>query len=500
MSYASLEKTFYRLAQLDHAGAMLGWDQQVMMPSGGNDARGRALAELSVLTTEILQNPALADDFARAEQEQTKLNTWQLANLKQMKKEWQHATAMPKALVEAISIATNECEYAWRTMRADNNWADFEPMLQKVFDLTKEKAQALNSALGAENGYANDYEAMLDIFDPGTKMSRIDPVFAELKETIPGLLQQITEKQNAASPIIQPSAPVAKSKQIELAKALMGALGFDFNQGRLDEAAHPFSGGVSDDSRITSRYDENNVIEGIMGVIHETGHSRYETGLPKDWRYQPVGQAMGMGVHESQSLFFEMQMGRSAPFISAIAPLVQQYAGNDPAYSAENMRKMYTHVEPGLIRVNADEVTYPLHVILRYELERDIILGSASVKDIPDRWNDAMSRYLGLDTRGDYKNGPMQDVHWPGGAVGYFPSYTLGAMNAAQLHDAMLKQIPNAADLIASFELAPIFDWLGKNIWSQGSLNSYDELMINATGEPLNSSYFIDHIKNRYLG
>jgi len=499
MSYLALEKTFYRLAQLDHAGAILGWDQQVMMPSGGNDARGRALAELDVLTTEILQAPALADTFAQAEQDKANLSDWQLANLKQMRSHWKQATSVPKDLVEAYAMATNECEYAWRSLRTENNWADFEPMLQKVFDLTKEKAQALNNALGTEKGYENDYEALLDIFDPGTTMSRIDPVFAQLKATIPSLLAQITEKQNASSPLIMPSAPVDKTKQIALASALMSKLGFDFNHGRLDEAAHPFSGGVSDDSRITSRYDENNVIEGIMGVIHETGHSRYETGLPKDWRFQPVGQAMGMGVHESQSLFFEMQLGRSAPFIDAIAPIVRQFAGNDPAYQADNMRKLYTHVQPGLIRVNADEVTYPLHVILRYELERDIILGRASVSDIPERWNEAMSNYLGLNTKGDYKNGPMQDVHWPSGAVGYFPSYTLGAMNAAQLHDAMLKQIPNAAELVASLDLAPIFDWLSSNVWSKGSSLSYDDLMTHATGEPLNPSYFLNHIKNRYL-
>jgi carboxypeptidase Taq len=500
MSYLALEKTFYRLAQLDHAGSILGWDQQVMMPSGGNESRGRALAELDVLSTEILQDPALADCFARAEDDKANLNPWQQANLTQMRVQWKQATSVPKDLVEAYAMATNECEYAWRSLRTENNWADFEPMLQRVFDLTKEKAQALNGALGAEKGYENDYEALLDIFDPGTTMSRIDPVFAQLKQELPSLLQQITEKQNAAPAIIQPKAPVEKHKQIALAKALMAKLGFDFEHGRLDEAAHPFSGGVSDDSRITSRYDENNVIEGIMGVIHETGHSRYETGLPKDWRYQPVGRSMGMGVHESQSLFFEMQMGRSKPFISAIAPIVQQFAGNDPAYQAENMLKMYTHVKPGLIRVNADEVTYPLHVILRYELERDIILGRAQVSDIPERWNAAMSGYLGLNTDGDFKNGPMQDVHWPSGAVGYFPSYTLGAMNAAQLHHSLLKQIPNAAELIASLDLAPIFDWLSTNIWSQGNLLSYDDLMIQATGEPLNSVHFLNHIKSRYLG
>lgn len=497
MSYQRLEKLFYRLAQLGHAGSMLGWDQQVMMPAGGNEARGRAFAELEVMSSELLSDPALTEAFAAADNET--LDAWQQANLREMRSAWKTSNAIPKDLVEAMAMATNECEYAWRSLRQQNNWAEFEPKLQKVFDLTKEKAQALNAALGQENGYANEYDALIELFDPGMRMARIDPVFTELKAELPALVQQIMAQQKAQPATVQQSKPVAKAQQIELAKALMSALGFDFNTGRLDEAAHPFSGGVSDDSRITSRYDENNVIEGIMGVIHETGHSRYETGLPKAFRYKPVGGSMGMSVHESQSLFFEMQLGRSKPFIDAMAPMLKQYAGDDAAFESSNLRKLYTHVEPGLIRVNADEVTYPLHVILRYELERDIILGKADVKDIPERWNAAMHNHLGLNTEGDFKNGPMQDVHWPSGAIGYFPSYTLGAMSAAQLHHAMAKAIPNAQELIAKLELQPIFDWLSANVWQQGRLHNYDGLMKNATGETLNSAYFLNHIRTRYL-
>jgi carboxypeptidase Taq len=313
------------------------------------------------------------------------------------------------------------------------------------------------------------------------------------------LLQKITEKQNAGTAPIRPTQKVAKEIQIALGKELMSVLGFDFEAGRLDETAHPFGGGTSDDSRITSRYDENNVIEGIMGIIHETGHARYESGLNKAWRNKPVGGSMGMGVHESQSLFFEMQIGRSKPFVKAITPLIQKYFGTDPAYDAENIYKLYTHVEPGLIRVNADEVTYPSHVILRYELERDLILGKAEVKDIPERWNEAMKHYLGLSTEGDYRNGPMQDIHWPVGAIGYFPSYTLGAMNAAQLHHALLRDIPNASENVATLQLEPIFNWLSENIWQKARFHNYDDLMINATGESLNASFYLDHIKSRYL-
>lgn len=499
MSYAALEKITYRLSQIEHANGLLSWDTATFMPNQSSASRGMAMAELSVLSTEIIQDPKMADLFAAAEQEQHALEPWQQANLREMKERWKKATAVPKELVEAKSLATNKAEHAWRSLRAENNWADFEPLLQTVFDLCKDEAQALNDALKDEKAYVNEYEALLDIYDPGTRLSRVDLVFSELKTELPSLLPQVMEKQKRDGVAIKQSAPVEKEKQIALAKNIMTALGFNFEKGRLDESSHPFSGGTPDDSRITTRYDVNNVIEGLMGIIHETGHSRYETGLREDWRHKAVGVAMGMGVHESQSLFFEMQMGRSKRFINAIAPIIQQHLGKDPAFSASNMEKLYTHVEPSLIRVQADEVTYPLHVILRYEIERDVILGKLAVKDIPERWNAGMKDYLGMNTEGDFKNGPMQDIHWPYGLVGYFPSYTLGAMTAAQLHASMLKAVPNAPELVGALTLEPIFEWLSENIWQKGRLLSYDQLMTEATGETLNSTFFLDHIRNRYL-
>ena len=499
MSYQLLEKTFYRLSQIDHAISMLGWDQQVMMPPGGNGSRGRALAELQVMSTEIMQSQQLQEAMADAESQSGNLEDWQQANLREMVSDIRAANAVPADLVEALAITTNDCEHAWRSLRQENNWQDFEPLLQKVFRLKREKAQALKSALGDEKGYENDYDALLDLYDPGTRMQRIDPVFAQLKAELPVLLQQVTQRQDSEPPPVQQGTAIAQDRQIELARELMAILGIDFNRCRLDVAAHPFSGGVSDDSRITSRYDEADVLGGLMAIIHESGHSRYETGLNRDWRFMPVGTSMGMGVHESQSLFFEMQLGRSKPFIEAIAPLVRKHAGEDPAFDAENMHRLCTHVEPGLIRVNADEVTYPLHVILRYELERDLILGRAEVKDIPARWDATMQDYLDLDTTGNYRDGPMQDIHWPSGSIGYFPSYTLGAMTAAQLHHAMVQAIPDAPAMISRLELQPVFDWLSESIWQKGRLLNYDELMTEATGEKLNPDHFLNHLRSRYL-
>ena len=497
MSYSTLEKTFHRLAQLGHAEAMLSWDQHVMMPPKGNAARSKAMAELTVLRTEILQDERLSDRFAEAEQD-ADLTDWQQANLREMKRTWQQTRAIPKELVEAQSLASSECEHAWRTLRPNNDWAGFEPLLQRVFDLAVEAAAAYQEALGADRGYANAYDALMDQYDPGTTMSRIDPVFDRLKVELPGTLQQILERQSQRPTPNKPERPIAITQQDALARALMSTLGFDFDAGRLDQTAHPFSGGVPADSRITTRYDEHNVIEGLMGVIHETGHSRYETGLPQAWTSQPIGQAMGMGVHESQSLFFEMQLGRSRPFIDAIAPMVRQHLGDDPAFTADNLHALYTRVEPGLIRVNADEVTYPSHVILRYELERDIILGKASVKDIPERWNQAMSDLLGLDTRGDYRNGPMQDIHWPLGYLGYFPTYALGNLYAAQFLEQAEKDLGDVDDQFERGEFDPLRNWLREKIHQRGQCITAAELVKETTGQPLSEQPLLDRLQAKY--
>lgn len=498
MTYALLEKTFYRLAQLNHLSSMVSWDQHVMMPPKGNEARSRAMAELSVIRTEILQDPTLEDAFEAASEE-TDLEPWKVANLTQMRRAWQSATAVPKELVEAESLAASRCEHAWRSHRPENDWKGFESKLAEVFKIQKEIAGALMESVGAERGFENSYDALIDRYDPGTTSRRIDPIFGQLSEELPGLLQEIMDRQNRGDAPLSPAGPIPVEKQDALSRRIMEILGFDFEAGRLDVTAHPFSGGVSEDSRVTTRYDEHNLVEGLMAIIHETGHSRYETGLPREWLYQPVGHSMGMGVHESQSLFFEMQLGRSKEFVAGMSPHLFELLGDDDSFRADNLHRLYTKVEPGLIRVNADEVTYPMHVILRYEIERDLILGKAEVNEIPERWDAAMKSYLGLETKGNFKDGPMQDIHWPMGAVGYFPSYTLGALNAAQLFASMKRDLPHVMEDIRAMNLKPVFDWLEANVWSKGSYLSYDELMSEATGETLNARYFLEHVRQRYL-
>lgn len=491
-SYQKLVQHQKKLANFKHLAAISGWDQAAVMPAGGNEARSNAMAELSVLIHQLSTEPQLGDWFAQAEQET--LSITEQANLREMKQSWQQATVLPEDLVQAQSLAGSKCEHAWRTQRRDNDWDGFAKNWQEVVNLSQQEAQ-----LRAESLNSTPYDAMLSLYEPGTTTKSLDSVFNQVKTWLPDLVNQVIDKQSHEQ-FIQPQGPFATSQQKALSLQIMQLLKFDFNHGRLDESAHPFCGGVPTDVRITTRYDESEMVQSLMGTIHETGHARYEQGLPKELAGLPVGEARSMGIHESQSLFFEMQLGRSPEFIHHLSGMAQQAfsSQNDPAFSSDNFRKLYTRVEKGFIRIDADELTYPAHVILRYEIERDLMNGKIAFSDVPELWDQKMQQYLGLSTQGNFKNGCMQDIHWTDGSFGYFPSYTLGAMYAAQFMAAM-KQTVDVQSAVTSGDLAPIFNWLSQNIWNKGSLLTTGELVKQATGETLNAAHFQQHLSSRYL-
>jgi carboxypeptidase Taq len=279
----------------------------------------------------------------------------------------------------------------------------------------------------------------------------------------------------------------------------MRLMGFDFEAGRLDVSTHPFSGGVPEDVRLTTRFRGDEFLVSLMGTVHETGHGRYEQNLPRELLGQPVALARSMAIHESQSLSFEMQLGSHPGFAGLIAPLVREALGDQPAFEAGNLHRLMTRVKPGFIRVDADEVTYPAHIILRYEIERPLIEGEIEPEDVPALWDAKMAELLGVDTRGNYKDGPMQDVHWPLALFGYFPCYSLGAMYAAQWFATMRRLQPDLDQRIARGDLGSVFDWLRDNIWLNASRYETDELARRATGEPLNPAHFKSHLAARYL-
>lgn len=491
-AYDELRQRHQRMHRLSHLQSIASWDQSAMMPPKGNEARSLALAEIGGLLHQMATEPLLKDLLARAEQEP--LDEVQRADLREMKRAWRAANALPQSLVEAKALANARCEHAWRTQRPANDWPGFLENLREVVRLAREEARLL-----AEDSGLSKYDALLDQYEPGMRAAEVDRVFGDLRQWLPGLIQQVQARQ-AGDAVLQPQGPFATAAQRALGHDAMALMGFDFEAGRLDESAHPFCGGVPEDVRLTTRYREDSFLPALTGTIHETGHARYEQMLPRHWLGLPIGRARSMGIHESQSLSFEMQLGSHPGFARLLSPLIVKHLGEQPAFAPANLNKLMTRVERGFIRVDADEVTYPAHVILRYEIERPLIEGEIECEDIPALWDAKMMELLGLDTRGNYRNGCMQDVHWSCGLYGYFPCYTLGAMYAAQWFATMRKTVPQLDDKIAAGELAPIFAWLDENVWSQGSRWDTPELVRRASGEALNPAHFKAHLQSRYLG
>ena len=495
-AYPELEARFGRLGAVEEAIAVLHWDAAAMMPAGGTAARAEQVATLRVMAHELLSAPEITDLLGAAEAGANSLGAWQRANIREMRRRWRHAAAVPADLVDALSRARSQSEAVWREARPANDFAAALPGLGRVLDLTREVAAAKAGQFGI-----SPYEALLDQYEPGGTMALIDRLFDELAGFLPGLLDAVLARQaSQQSSSAGPCGPFPIAKQRRAALALMEAVGFDFAHGRLDESAHPFCGGTSDDVRLTTRYDEADFSKALMGALHETGHALYQRGLPPEWRRQPVGAARGMAVHESQSLFLEMQMCRSRAFASFAAPLLQAIFGGDPdAWEPDALHRRQIAVRPGPIRVDADEVTYPAHVILRYRLERAMIAGDLEPRDLPGAWADGLKGLIGIAPGSD-REGVLQDIRWYDGAWGYFPTYTLGALIAAQLFAAARAALPGLAEEIGRGEFAPLLGWLRHNVHAKGSLVSSAELVEAASGSPLGTAAFERHLRARYLG
>jgi carboxypeptidase Taq len=491
--YQQLEARFSRRGTLNEALSVLNWDYASMMPTGGAGARSEQVSLLEVMAHEILTAPELPALFEQAEG-QNELDDWQRANLKEMRRDWLHATAVPGQLVEAVSKAGSACEMAWREARPANDFAGLLPKLETVLELTREVAAAKAEKLGKSL-----YDALLDAYEPDGSSAEIDRQFASLSGFLPEAIGAAIERQKSQPAPIQPTGPFPIELQKQVGLKFMAALGFDFDHGRLDVSAHPFCGGTPDDVRITTRYREDDFARAMMGVLHETGHALYERGLPADWRRQPVGRPRGMSLHESQSLLMEMQACRSREFIEFAAPLLRDtFGGTGPAWDADNLYRLNTRVERSLIRVDADECTYPAHVILRYRLERAMIEDRLQPKDLPGAWNDGMRELIGIVPPDD-RDGCLQDIHWYAGLWGYFPTYTLGAMTAAQLFQAATGQDAAIRPGLAKGDFSPLLTWLRKNVHARASSVPAAALLTDATGKPLDTDAFQRHLQTRYL-
>lgn len=493
-AYDHLTEIFNRLNALREACGQLHWDRATIMPDGGSDARTEQIAALDLVCHQLLTAPKTGDLLASAQQAQQDLSDWQQANLALMQREYDHATALSEDLVTAQTRANAQCEMIWREARAENNFQKVAPALSEVLSLTREAAQAKAEKLGV-----TPYDALLDLYEPGAKLARIEPIFDQYAAFLPDFLEKVLANQAQKSAILVQKDPISQADQEKLARHLMTKIGFSFTHGRLDTSLHPFCGGIPEDVRITTRYNEHDLGNGLMGILHETGHAMYERGLPADWRRQPVGAARGMALHESQSLLVEMQMCRGQAFQTFLSQQISDILGlGGDIWSADMLWRRQTAVARSFIRVDADEVTYPAHVILRTRLEKALIAGDMQIADVPEAWNTQFETLLGVRPPSD-QEGCLQDIHWFDGAFGYFPTYTLGAFTAAQFYQAAAQQLPELDAQIKAGEFAPLMTWLGTHIHRQAARYSTDDLLEKVTGSPLSSDAFISHLQSRYL-
>ncbi|EKM99565.1 MULTISPECIES: carboxypeptidase M32 [unclassified Acidocella] len=485
-AYEALKSAFNRIACLDEASAMLGWDAAAMMPEGGAAARGEQLAVLAGLSHEFLCAPEVGENLAAAQAE-----GWDGKNLALMRETHLRATALPGALVQAQVRAGRACETIWRNARKASDFEAVRPALEEVVKLTREGAEILGQALGL-----SPYDALMSQYQRGIDAAQAEAIFTRYEAFLREALPKAEALQATRPQQELPPGPYPEAVQAALARKLAQAAGLNFNAARLDISAHPFCGGTQTDIRITTRYDEADFAAALMGVLHETGHALYEQNLPAAWARQPVGAAAGMAVHESQSLIIEMQAVRSDAYLGYLAPLASAAFGKE--ITLAGLQHRLRRVQRSFIRVEADEMTYPAHVLLRFRLEQRLLSGALQVKDLPGAWNEGLKGLLGI-TPPDDARGCLQDIHWFDGAIGYFPSYTLGAMAAAQLMAAARQALPDLDGALAQGDLSPLTGWLARHVHARGASAGFNEILQGATGEALNPDYFEAHLTARYL-
>ncbi len=487
--YAQLTERLEEISRLGGVMGTLHWDQEVVMPPGSAEARARQMAALAGVLHEKTTDPKLGEWLKTLHaQGPNGFDPHQWCNIREAKRDFDLETRVPKKLVQELAELSSRGHAIWAQARKDNRFSDFAPTLKRFVALKTEWAQHAHPDLST-------YDANIDIYERGTTQADITPIFDAVKARLIPLIQKIADKPPPDTTFLEGEFPI--EKQEALAKSMSRALGFSFDHGRIDSSVHPFcGGGHQTDVRITTRYRTDNFIESLYAVIHETGHGLYEQGrMDNDL---PVSESLTMGIHESQSLFWERMIAQSRAFCAgSLEALRAAFPENFEGVSVDALYKAVNVCRPSLIRVEADEVTYPLHIILRYELEKSLFEGAVDVDALPEIWNDKMEQYLGIRPPDDAL-GVLQDVHWSGGSFGYFPSYTLGAMYACQFYLAMKKEMPDTEAQVENRNFSPVKDWLNANIHSQGRLYSASELTERVTGETLNPAHFIDYLENKY--
>ena len=482
-----------RLKDIDmigQIGGLLGWDQEVLMPPKAAALRAEQLAWASKAGHMRLTDPRIGELLEELEASE-ELDDVQAANIRLARESYDKATKLPTEFVAEMAKHRSESLVSWTEARAKDDFSIFRDDLAKSIDLARQKADYL--------GFDElRYDALLDIYETGLTVARLDPLFAGLRDSVAPLIKAVVESGNRPDMSWVEGNSWAQSGQEALSQGVTEAIGFDFDAGRRDVSTHPFCGGTNpDDVRWTTRYSESDPFGSLYGSMHETGHGTYEQGRRRDLDFQPAGEANGLGVHESQSRMWENQVGRSREFCEWVLPLWQQhFPENMEGVSAKALWQAVNLVEPSLIRVEADEATYNLHIMIRYEIEKRLIAGDLEVDDLPDAWDDMYEEFLGIRAP-NRALGVLQDIHWSMGAFGYFPTYTLGNLYAAQLLAAAREDLPGHDEQIRRGEFAPLLAWMREHVHRRGSILEPADLIEEATGSPPSPDAFVEYLQDK---
>lgn len=487
--YDTFIESVKQIGEIETIASVLDWDTETNMPPNGLSARAEQVSLLAAMAHEKKTDPRLGESLqalhGRIENED------QVANVREMQRAYDRAVKVPGELVREIAKATTMAKDAWAKARKDSDFPQFAPHLETILKLMRQVADAV--------GYeAERYDALLDEFEPGATAAEIEGVFTQLRKPLSEFVHKIRDAKNHPdASILERNYP--RTGQEKLCRRFAEAIGFDFESGRIDVSTHPFcSGFAPGDVRLTTRYDEHFFPSAIFGTMHEAGHGMYEQGLPAEHLFTPRGRAASLGIHESQSRLWENVVGRSRAFWEHFYP--ETRAAFPEALSDVSLDQFYraiNTVSPSFIRVEADEVTYNLHIILRFELERGLLDGKIAVNDLPEAWKTKMKELLGVVPTKD-SDGCLQDIHWSMGAIGYFPTYALGNLYAAQFYAAAMKAMPDLTDRIGRGELRPLLDWLRQNIHRYGQLYRAGDLVKKVTGAPLSIEPYLNYLYGKF--
>lgn len=493
-AYESLSTELRQIATLHSISSVLGWDERTVMPDKGTRHRGDQSALIAGMAHERYTAPKVGDLLKQAASEVAKddRHSARSANVRETLRRWERAKKLPTSLVEEIAKTVTLSEQAWSAARRTNDFKAFKPWLEKMYALKRQEIACYGIPAGGEA-----YDAVLEDYEPGQRAANLRIVFDSLKGPLVELVGKIVSSGRAAPlEILQRSFPVAA--QEKFAKYAAEKVGFDFSAGVLDVSSHPFCSGLGPgDTRMTTRYDERYFGDAFFGTLHETGHALYDQGLPDHQFGLPAGDAISLGIHESQSRMWENLVGRSRSFWTYFLPKAREHFPEAlKGVSDDEWFRAVNDVRPSLIRTESDEATYNLHILIRFELETALLEESLKVDDLPAVWAEKYKKYLGIEVPTD-ADGCMQDVHWGAGLIGYFPTYTLGNLYAAQFFDQARKDIGDLDAHFAKGDFAPLLTWLRKNIHSVGQRYTAPELIKTVTGKDLDASHLLNHLKKR---